>query len=545
MKKKSLLNQLSMIAAWIALLVFGALGITPLIPPALPETVDSADFNAALALDHIQQISQKPRPIGSPANQRVRAYIVSQLELLGLEPEVQTFQAPGYYRGAPASVEIGNVVVLIPGTAPTGAVALIGHYDTVPEYPGANDDGSAVAILLEMARLIQAGPGLRNNVILIFIDAEEPAPRYGSSTFVAEHPWASEIGFVINLEAVGSGGPSTVIGLSGPEKRIIDLYVEAARYPTIYSFMTTTSDLVGGSNSDFATFKEAGYSGLEFAYLHGSPIYHTAADNPENVSQSSLQQQGTNTLDLTRAIGNTDLELSTAGGNEVFFSVGRSSVIRYPAFLSLPLALAAGAVLIAAGFRQRDWPRVLKSALRTVGAMMLSALAAVGVWTVVAGQRPLLGVAESYLYLVVLAALTAGIGIVLARLTGRRIAQPPDATGVLIVWWALGLLTAIVAPGMSYLFVWPALLGGLTLLGRTFLREEPWWGALLAVPAVGSALVVLLPAVDTFYQFSQPRPGNLDSQMLFMVAIPILLLALLVELGLVMWTHPEEATASL
>ena len=164
MKKKSILKQLSMIAAGIALLVFGALGIAPQIPPALPETVDTADFNAALALDHIQQISQEKRPIGSPSNQRVRAYIVSQLELLGLEPEVQSFQAPGYYRGAPESVEIGNVVVRIPGTAPTGAVALMGHFDTVPESPGANDDGSAVAIPLEMARLIQAGPGLRNDI---------------------------------------------------------------------------------------------------------------------------------------------------------------------------------------------------------------------------------------------------------------------------------------------------------------------------------------------------------------------------------------------
>jgi hypothetical protein len=93
----------------------------------------------------------------------------------------------------------------------------------------------------------------------------------------------------------------------------------------------------------------------------------------------------------------------------------------------------------------------------------------------------------------------------------------------------LGLLTAIVAPGMSYLFVWPALAGGVTLLWRTLPVANRWWRPILSVPVVGTALVLLIPAVDTFYQFAQPRPGNPGSEILFSIAIPIVLLVLVVE----------------
>lgn len=83
---------------------------------------------------------------------------------------------------------------------------------------------------------------------------------------------------------------------------------------------------------------------------------------------------------------------------------------------------------------------------------------------------------------------------------------------------------------MSYLFVWPALVGGVTLLWQTWPAANRRWQPILSVPVVGTALVLLVPAIDTFYQLAQPRPGNPDSEILFLVAIPIMLLALLVEL---------------
>lgn len=543
MKNQSLLNRLIVVVSWVLLLMLGILSVAPLVPPKPPVELDTDAFSVTRAFDHIERIAQEPRPIGSPANQRAREYIVTQLKMLGLEPDVQTIDVPDYFGEAGKSVEIGNVVVRIPGTAPTTAVAVAGHYDTVPSTPGANDNGSAVAIMLEVAQVILAGQPLRNDVLLVFIDSEEPAPRYGSTAFINDHAWAGDIGFVINLEAVGSGGQSTLIGMSGSGGWIIDQYLKAVPYPTAFSFLTTTAELIGGSKSDFDIFRGKGIAGVEFAYMRETPIYHTPADTPERVSLRSLQQQGANTLGLTRYIGS--LVFSPPGDvpNAVFFNVGRFNVVKYPISWALPIALVAGAVLVAAGWRQRTWLQILGSAAITVVMLIGSALVGFGIWSVLAGLRSTMGVVESYLYLAGLLILVAGISMAVAHLTRRKISGVASATGMVIVWWALGMLTSVFAPGMSYLFVWPALLGGVMLLWRVSPIANPQWQQILSVPVVGTALVLLVPAIDTFYHLAQPRPGNPDSGLLPIITIPIMFIALVVELFRVFWVHPTRDVA--
>jgi Zn-dependent M28 family amino/carboxypeptidase len=219
---------------------------------AAPPT--DAAFSAARAFGHVQRVALEPHAIGTAENERVRAYIVNRLRALRLEPELQTSEAPDYYGGSAAAVPVVNVIARIPGTASTGAVLLVGHYDTVPTTAGANDDGSAVAIMLETARALRAGTRLRNDVVLLFSDGEEPAPRFGSSAFVSDRRWARDLGFVINLEAIGGGGPSTLVEISGPVEWIVNQYADAVQDPVAYSYLTTTSALIGGSNSDFASF---------------------------------------------------------------------------------------------------------------------------------------------------------------------------------------------------------------------------------------------------------------------------------------------------
>ncbi len=518
-----------MVVSWIVLLLAVAAGVAPLVPPAPPADLDAAAFSVARAFDTIEHIAQEPRPMGTPANRRGREYIAAHLRELGLEPEFQTINVPNYFSVRDESVEVVNVMARIPGAAPTTAVALVGHHDTVPGTLGANDDASAVAIMLETARAILAGPQLRNDVILLFTDGEEPAPRFGSAAFVAQHPWVDDIGFVINLEAIGSGGPSIVVEMNGPGGWLIDQYAKAVPYPVVFSVVTATTELIGGSNTDFATFRDEGIFGVDLAYLSGSPIYHTMADAPERVSRRSLQHQGANALALARHIGNLNFSLSRDDSKAVFFTVGRFAVVRYPTSWVLPIVLMAGVVLSAAAWRQRAWLRTLRSIGTTLTTALLAAAVSVGIWTLVGGWRSTMGIAESYLYLAGFILLAAGIGTAIAWLTRRRIGTGPDALGVVIVWWALGLLTTLMAPGMSYLFVWPALAGGLVLLWRWPPAAGRWWRLVGMALVSLTTLVLLVPAIDIFYQLAQPRPGNPDSEILALVAIPILLLTLVVE----------------
>ncbi|MFC2082414.1 M28 family peptidase [Candidatus Bipolaricaulota bacterium] len=544
MKEQRASSRLVGVLSWVVLLLAVAAGVAPLIPPASPSNVDDADFLVARAIEHIEAIAVEPRPMGTPASQRARDYISDQLRSLGLEPEFQTTYERNYYSPFGETIEMVNVLARIPGGSPTAALALVGHYDTDPGTLGANDDASAVAILLESARAILAGDPLRNDLILIFTDGEEPAPRFGSTAFVDSHPWFADIGFAINLETIGSGGPSIVVEMNGPGGWMIDQYAQAVPYPAAFSFVTATSELIGGSNTDFATFRDAGILGFDMAYLTGSPIYHTMADAPENVSARSLQQQGANTLALARHFGNLDPELPRGSAGAIFFTLGRFIVVRYLESWALPIILAAGLMLVVAAWRERGWLRILRSFGATLAALLLSMAASAGLWMLIGNWRSTMGIFESYVYLAGFVLLTAGIGTAMVWVTRRRIGTGSDAIGVLLVWWLLGLLTTLTMPGLSALFTWPALIGGLLLMLRLpqsakIPRRHARWTLVCL-----TTMVVLIPAIDFFYQFAQPRPGNLDSQILATIAVPVMLIALVIELLRVFWVRATDELTS-
>jgi len=508
-----------------------AVGVVSLVPPAPPANPGVEAFHVDNAHAYIEQIAIEPRPMGSAGNRRGRDKIVSALRALGIEPEIQAFTARNYYSRAGELVELANVLARIPGTDSSTAIALMGHHDTFPTTHGANDDTSALAIMLEVARAVLAGPPLRNDLILIFTDGEEPAPRYGATAFADEHPWFAEIGFVVNLEAIGTGGPSIIVGKSGPGQWLIREYARAVPYPVAFSFITEIVDLIGGSNTDFSTFKAAGVPGFDIAYMTGSPIYHTMADLPDRVGKRSLYQQGANTLALAQHLGNLGAAPPRAGSEAVFFNLGGLGVIRYPESWALPIAVMGGLILLVAAWRQQGgWLRMLRGFGVTFGATLLAMAVSAGIWILLAGWRSTMGVVESYAYLAGFTLLTLAIGWGTARLTKRGIGTGSDAVGVATLWWALGLLLAIGAPGAGYLLAWPALIAGIALMVRLPQTGFFGWRLCRWIAVSLTTLAVLVPAIDFFYQFAQPRPGNPGSQVLAAIVVPILLISLAMEM---------------
>jgi hypothetical protein len=76
--------SLSLIIATICLCV------VHLMPPSpLPDDAPVPEFSAVRAMRHIEAISHKPHPIGSPELAVVRDYIIAQLRTIGLEPSAQ------------------------------------------------------------------------------------------------------------------------------------------------------------------------------------------------------------------------------------------------------------------------------------------------------------------------------------------------------------------------------------------------------------------------------------------------------------------------
>jgi Zn-dependent M28 family amino/carboxypeptidase len=115
-----------------------------------------------------------PRHFGRPAAlAAARAYIERELVSAGDRVERQPYPA-GDHEGV-------NLVVERPGARRPREIAVLGsHYDTVPETPGADDNASAVAVLIEAARLL-AGLPTRRTVRFVAFDCEE-APHAHTDT---------------------------------------------------------------------------------------------------------------------------------------------------------------------------------------------------------------------------------------------------------------------------------------------------------------------------------------------------------------------------
>ena len=157
-------------------------------------------------------------------------YILGDVSALGLRPEVQ--DANG----------VRNILVRVEGEETSKAVLLVAHYDTVRGSPGAADDTSGVAAMLETLRALGGGARLKNSVICLFSDAEELGLK-GAEAFVYSHPWAADVRLVLNFDARGNGGPALMFETSSGNRWLVEQFARATPHPraTSLSYDSTNS----------------------------------------------------------------------------------------------------------------------------------------------------------------------------------------------------------------------------------------------------------------------------------------------------------------
>ena len=202
-----------------------------------PET----SFSTDRAMLHVQNISKKPHAVGFEAHEEVRQYIITELEQLGLETQIQEGYTAGDWGNLSKAI---NIMARIEGRGNGKALLLLTHYDSSPHSSlGASDAGSGVATILEGIRAFIAQKTTpENDIIILFSDAEELGLN-GADIFVNRHPWAEDIGLVLNFEARGSGGPSyMLIEANRGNAKMIDAFQEAnPEFPVSNSFMICSS----------------------------------------------------------------------------------------------------------------------------------------------------------------------------------------------------------------------------------------------------------------------------------------------------------------
>ena len=249
-----------------------------------------------------------PHPVGSAAAARVLERVVAELRRLGLEPRVQETFACGVY-GMCATVR--NVVARLEGRVPGRAVLLMAHHDSVPAGPGAGDDGAGVAALLEAARALRHHPPWRP--VILLVDDGEEGGLVGAAAFASSHPWAPEVGAVVNLEARGTSGASLLFQTSGDDLWLARLAGRALPHPVASSLFAEIYRRLP-NDTDLSVFRPLGLPGLDFAFVGDAGRYHTPLDDLAHLDRDSLQHQGENALAAVRALAAADLEAPPPGG---------------------------------------------------------------------------------------------------------------------------------------------------------------------------------------------------------------------------------------
>ncbi|XP_058460663.1 endoplasmic reticulum metallopeptidase 1-like [Malaya genurostris] len=263
-----------------------------------------------------------PKPTGSYANEvlavdflaREISYI-DQLKNKNQKLLVDKQLASGGYVGiymnkSATSVyrNVQNVVVKLVGKNADQALLLNCHFDSVATSPGASDDLSGCAVMLEVLRVMSRQPDVNQFSIIFLFNGAEETPLQASHGFITSHRWAKQVHAFINLESAGSGGKEMLFQ-SGPKNPwLVEMYAAAIMYP--YAQAAGEEIFQSGvipSDTDFRVFRDVGgIPGMDFAYTANGYRYHTKYDSIDYIPMSVLQRTGDNILSLTKTIANSD-----------------------------------------------------------------------------------------------------------------------------------------------------------------------------------------------------------------------------------------------
>ena len=249
------------------------------------------------------------RAVGTKGHHNARQHINSRLTNLGVSNySGNSFLLPY----GPSSKGFANVIAMIPGADPSKAPVLLGaHFDTCGNFPGADDNAAAVAILLAVAELLDH---TERSVILAFFDAEEPpyflGESMGSIRFY-ENQRTGPIHAAIILDLVGHDVPvkglEDVIFITGSESDPgLEIAVRESEPTAKLRTVPTLNDYVGDL-SDHHIFRtnERPYLMLTCGRWEH---YHMPTDTPDKLNINKMEAVANYVVRLTNFISESRLD---------------------------------------------------------------------------------------------------------------------------------------------------------------------------------------------------------------------------------------------
>ncbi len=259
-------------------------------PPSLPPSPEVAEpFDPSAAMTTIEALAGLgPREATGDAFQQAASLVEDQLAEHGYRTWTQPFDVPAgdsWGVAVPAGTSL-NVIAEPPGFDRAQPHVVIGaHLDSVPQSPGAEDNASGVAVMLEVARMTAQQPAALP-VRFIAFGAEEPrgegdALHHFGSTFHANSPDVGNVAAMVSLDRVGVPGPAVPVAFGGQgTPRVRDDL--AATAPVAVAVEENRS-------SDHWSYEKAG---IPAARLGSIPFagYHSPDDLPSVIDPGQLER---------------------------------------------------------------------------------------------------------------------------------------------------------------------------------------------------------------------------------------------------------------
>jgi Zn-dependent M28 family amino/carboxypeptidase len=243
--------------------------------------------------------------------ERTRQYIIDYFSRYGVPPREETYIA--------AKHRVSNIVAEIRGTESPDSIILVGaHYDTIEDTPGADDNASGIAGLLEMFRLL-SGSRFKKTVRFVAFTLEEPpffsTELMGSMVYAKNcRKRKDRIELMVCLEMMGFasrrchqdypinhnrreypeyGSYISVISLPSSAERAYlwkNCYNAHARRK-IYEYIGPAS-IPGMDLSDHMSFIRNGYPGIMISDtgFYRNKHYHTSDDTYETINFNFLSE---------------------------------------------------------------------------------------------------------------------------------------------------------------------------------------------------------------------------------------------------------------
>ncbi len=494
------------------------------------EQVSETAFSTDRALLHIKKLSEAPHGVGFTGHKMVREYIVEELDKMGLESQLQQ----GYTAGDWANFsEAVNILARIKGSGDGKALLLLSHYDSSPHSSlGASDAGSGVATILEGVRaFLSAGKTPLNDVIILFTDAEELGLN-GADLFVNKHPWAKEIGLVLNFEARGSGGPGyMLIETNQGNTRLIKEFTAAnPKYPVANSLAYSIYKMLP-NDTDLTVFREdADIDGLNFAFIDDHFDYHTVKDDFERLDRTTLAHQGSYLMPLLSHFSKINLNDLKSAADDIYFNMPFFRLVSYPFTWIWPLyfiALGLFIVLLITGFQRKMLQpgEIAKSFIPLLTVLLINGLLGYYSWPLLKWLYPqyqdiLQGFTyNGHAYIAAFAALATAVCFWTFQ-SFRRLNTQHLLVAAITFWLVVCAATSVYLPGAAFILI-PVY----SLLAALMVYiDQPDPNVYLMVVLAVPALWIFAPLIQMFpvgLGLKMMIAATLVTTMVFLLLLPL------------------------